>query len=675
MAYTSVLMKNDGSGSNTTWSIGNVLPTAETLGWTYAGYAFLNWNTESDGSGTTLEPGQDYGTDGAVYYAVWEEESVLAWPTLQYTKDGAEASWTDPSQFPTVESDEITVRADIQLFFDQIKTAFNNLTSILGSASAATLIGAADVEDLKLAGKNYSDNDVTELLSAHSYQILSDGTAVTHTAYPASYYLFLLKGWAVSYSGLRLPATSNVLSFYTSEQESAYVSGVVGAGASTPVSGVFVAPEDGYVRLCTRADFVSSAAVSIRSPLADMLSALGLLGQELSSVLSTDGAISTSGVAYTASGYSRSDYIAVRQGWLVNYQNMTNSTGNNIISFYTGKSASDYMSGVAGSGGSTPVSGVFTVPADGYIRLCNRTDGLSTCSVIVTTSPAVYPEKWKYVSPTGDDSNTGDTYNSAYATVAKALSENAYDIFLADGEYSEVLSITKRCRIHARNAVFNISSASDAISATGLVYLEIEGVTINFVNVTGSVSGFHIRNTPVILRNCHVNNAPYMGFRLDGSFAILEQCSAVAAGVDGFNAHDTTGHTSEGMFINCVAKSCGDDGLSYHENGVIHVLGGEYAQCTSTGIAPHNNCNCDIKNAYIHDNTRAGIEALVGTYTTPDPLPLMVLSGCIFENNGGNAVTAEHYRVKAVANGASGNGTDSIVNAGSSDITIFSMMS
>ena len=540
---------------------------------------------------------------------------------------------------------------------------------------AATNVGTG-LSDLKSASndiENCSPVEITSEINITNTAVGNDGAEVTSQYHSASGFIPVKKNDSIVYSNLRAATTANVFSYYSSENASDYISGVPGAGTGTGVSGTIPITADGYIRLCVRADQLSNAYVAIKFRLNDVIDSLQMLNQELVSLISEDGTINTSGGDASNSGYYRSPYIYVHKGWALEYKNLAVANGTqNVISFYTDKGT--YSSGIAGQGASKALSGTFVMPSDGYIRIATRQSGIQSVSVKLV--PALRNSVVKYVSPTGNDSNDGNTAGTPYATVAKALSENAMDIFLADGTYSETIQILQNCRLHAKNAVISADGTETKVSASKC-YVEMEGITVNFPSdASGSYSGIFVKDCIARITNCKVNYAPYMGFRFDGSFAIAEQCVADHAGVDGFNGHDTANNITETLFVNCVATNCGDDGLSFHEEGIIHVIGGEYANNASTGIAPHNNCNCDIRDAYIHHNGRAGIGALVGSYSQgiPDPLPTMVLTGCIFENNVGNAVTAEHYIVKASANGASGNGTDSIVNDGGSTITTFTLM-
>ena len=68
----------------------------------------------------------------------------MALTKLEYTK-----VWTDPDDFPTIETDETQVREDIQLLYDEAKNALNGLIDELESteedASGADQIGCTPV--------------------------------------------------------------------------------------------------------------------------------------------------------------------------------------------------------------------------------------------------------------------------------------------------------------------------------------------------------------------------------------------------------------------------------------------------------------------------------------------------------------------------------------------------
>lgn len=576
------------------------------------------------------------------------------------------------------------VSIDTELFVDSTLTesGYAADAKVTGD-KIGELRSAYSIYDRALANSETEVASITDAMTKTGYGCNSSGVMNADVNYTASDYILVPKGWTLAYNNLRASSTMNVLSVYSAMSESSYIGAdsVQGSGAGTKVSGTYTPTSNAYVRITSRTSNIYEVSLSLTSTLyrnnAALISAIGSIGSDLKASISNTGAISTSGVANTSvSSCVYSDYVFVPKGWDIVYSGLAISSSYNIISFYSATNESSYVSGIQGSGASTLLSGTYHIPANGYVRFSTR----QIPAYVNLTLDALNKtfETVKYVSTTGNDTNDGNTFDTPYATIAKAMSEKATTIILAKGTYTENI-IQYYGEIPTLKIYGNGSTLQDAIVDIRHSNVEISHLSVDLTGLLededySSSSGFFFRNSIVHLYGCKATNCPYMGFRLDGSKAILENCYVDGVGVDGYNAHDTTG-ISEGLFIGCEAYNCGDDGMSFHENGIIKVIGGKYCNNTSTGIAPHNNCNCEIHNAYIASNGRAGIEALVGQYTIPTPLPTMVLTGCIFEDNVGNAVTAEHYVVKACANGASGNGTDSIVNDGGSTITTFELIS
>ena len=95
------------------------------------------------------------------------------------------------------------------------------------------------------------------------------------------------------------------------------------------------------------------------------------------------------------------------------------------------------------------------------------------------------------------------------------------------------------------------------------------------------------------------------------------------------------------------------------------MIGGEYYGNGSTGIAPHQFCDFEIRDAYIHGNG-AGIECYNPSFESGDTKANGVIIGCIITDNNkvatghastdiGYGVHAKYYNVKALANCVSGN--------------------
>jgi len=62
----------------------------------------------------------------------------MAFEPLKFTKN-----WENPGDFPTYETDEQQVRADLQLLHDETKAALNRLVEALGRTDAAGQLGFA----------------------------------------------------------------------------------------------------------------------------------------------------------------------------------------------------------------------------------------------------------------------------------------------------------------------------------------------------------------------------------------------------------------------------------------------------------------------------------------------------------------------------------------------------
>lgn len=285
----------------------------------------------------------------------------------------------------------------------------------------------------------------------------------------------------------------------------------------------------------------------------------------------------------------------------------------------------------------------------------------------------------KYVATDGNDSNDGNTRASAYATISKALSVDAEVIYIAKGTYTEAFSgyyLNRNIKLIGDNVV---------IAQTGELSfrysnVDISGITFDLTNNTvADCSAIIFLNCNVSMKDCVSKNAQYMGFRFDGSKAYVERCEAINSAIDGFNAHDiTTGYISEGTFINCVANGCGDDGLSFHEDGKIHVIGGKYTNNGSTGIALANDCSAEIYNAYIYGNG-AGIECFG---RTDQNLAEAIIIGNIILNNNkvgevhdtndiGYGIHAKYYNVKTLGNVVEGNNSGAYFEDTGATLTVY----
>lgn len=316
----------------------------------------------------------------------------------------------------------------------------------------------------------------------------------------------------------------------------------------------------------------------------------------------------------------------------------------------------------------------FTEDKSGYIEV--RVSGGSTnitpsdVSGIVVTVTTPYPivstvnnvksktdKIRKFVAITGSDDNDGNTASTPYATIGKALTETADEIYIKPGTYAENLGEVntayryRNVKIIGDHAVLQ----SNATLHFRFCNVEIVGITFDHQATSGEAAGLQLYNCTGHISDCYVKNAPGNGFRFDGSKLTVERCVAENCGIDGFNGHTlTTGYETEVTLIDCIAYGCGDDGASIHESGKMYVYGGEYYNNTQAGLAPHDYCEFEAFNVHCHHND-IGIEA-VKDESTETPGNGRII-GCILHDNTTYGIYAKNYNVSTLGNGYANNGS------------------
>lgn len=294
----------------------------------------------------------------------------------------------------------------------------------------------------------------------------------------------------------------------------------------------------------------------------------------------------------------------------------------------------------------------------------------------ISTTDAKVEKLRKYVSTSGNDTNDGNSFATAYATIGKAMSVTADEIYVATGTYTE--STIAENQNYRHNGVKIICDhATLKPSGTGLQFraanVEIIGLTVDLSDATNENSyGFLLLNCTGKLTDCVVFGAKGAGgFRLDGSRITLERCVAYDCDIDGFNGHTVdTGYETECTLINCVAHDCGDDGASIHESGKMYVIGGEYYNNVQVGVAPAQWCEFDIEGAYCHDNGHSGIAALNSSYTEGTKGKGKIF-GCVSTGNGEYGVKVGNYVVIALSNALSGNTSGTYLQDTGGELTVF----
>ena len=123
----------------------------------------------------------------------------MAFKRFSFTK-----VWTNPSHFPTVETDEVQVRADMQVLHDESKDGLNNLMTALEGQSAAGNLGAVAAggtekstvqeqlnalhSDIQTRAKQTDVDELEEDSHTHANAAVLDATQVSLTSTLAASY-------------------------------------------------------------------------------------------------------------------------------------------------------------------------------------------------------------------------------------------------------------------------------------------------------------------------------------------------------------------------------------------------------------------------------------------------------------------------------------------------------
>lgn len=280
-------------------------------------------------------------------------------------------------------------------------------------------------------------------------------------------------------------------------------------------------------------------------------------------------------------------------------------------------------------------------------KLITKVDSMEAVTDAVTASV-------KYVSTTGNDVNDGDTPDTAYATIGKALSGAATTIYIAAGNYSELNGIPENT--FYRNNSLSIIADNATLTVYNSVSFRDCNVYIVGLNVitdsssADTANGFFFYHCTGTVSDCTVSGAKYMGFRLDSSNMTLTKCTALNCAIDGFNAHALPGQPAPVItLVNCIAHDCGDDGASVHESGKMFVHGGEFYNNVQTGLAPHDLCEFEAINVHCHHNA-IGIEAVKDTLATGETPATGRVIGCILDHNTAYGLDVKNYTVNTLGN-------------------------
>lgn len=273
-----------------------------------------------------------------------------------------------------------------------------------------------------------------------------------------------------------------------------------------------------------------------------------------------------------------------------------------------------------------------------------------------TVADVIADNETAYVSPTGDDTNTGKSRNNAFASIQKAIYSGAKTILVKEGTYSGfTVQNTDNVKILI-DRYYDTYTEEDPEDKPKIIIdganLVSNGVTIMncsnciFENIEvkdTTTTGFYItRSSDLLFTECvahdiGINSSGSIGgFMITYTDAEFIRCVAYNIGTttagsrqyhyDGFNIHGS-GTT---VFTDCSAWNCEDDGISHHDNCVGTVIGGEWYNCGKGGIAtPTHGAFVNIYNVYCHDND-------YGLYIVKDgvsPSTRILLNNSLIKNN------------------------------------------
>lgn len=213
-----------------------------------------------------------------------------------------------------------------------------------------------------------------------------------------------------------------------------------------------------------------------------------------------------------------------------------------------------------------------------------------------------------YISPNGNDNNSGLTPNLPLKTLNKAISLNANTIILTEGTYNAISNFNNGLGIKNVNVIGigNVtidSKGGEPIKIVGNIYIE----NIAFINGNyGSLRTFIDKTSVCTFVNCHFNDSivdttsigsakSLGGLRAQGGTYFLFRCEASNNGYDGFNYHsapDGSTNSPHVAEVECYGYYNGrnnsyesDNGSTAHDGSKVLRLNCKYGVCHGGIIA------------------------------------------------------------------------------------------
>ena len=171
-------------------------------------------------------------------------------------------------------------------------------------------------------------------------------------------------------------AWAAVLAFYTSNDVSSVVDTVPSVSAEADVTGQYVCPNDGYIRIANRQDHTAGCVYINGMPANNMANTnLTITGNGIGTGVSTPGGSPTvKGELYSAATMKCSDFIPVKANDVINYRLRGAGAWAGVLAFYTSNNASSVVEVIPSVSAEADVVGQFTCPSNGYIKIASRQD-------------------------------------------------------------------------------------------------------------------------------------------------------------------------------------------------------------------------------------------------------------------------------------------------------------
>lgn len=265
-----------------------------------------------------------------------------------------------------------TIMPSIQDLIDEIEDAVASIPSDYSSLSNAVADGLYSIRNLVKA------EDIITIYGKYigAYGVISD--SANHVV---SDFFRLQKGDSITYD--LAGSDSSVVLLCEYNLSKAYRNVIaVGAGATTPVTGVYTAPVDVFVRLCCRKDYAGKITVNSgdtftadtdKSIFENVGFAKGLVDIKDICSLANYCIRASDGTLVSTTNYFYSDYVRLNVGDVIDYSLRGSDNSIALIALYNKNK--EWLKNIAlGVQYQTDVTGTYTADMECYARFCNRKD-------------------------------------------------------------------------------------------------------------------------------------------------------------------------------------------------------------------------------------------------------------------------------------------------------------